>query len=237
MILLLIKLIIAHALGDFVFQPKSWVKKKKKKKHRSPYMYAHIAIHLACLLILLSLGTNYWLGILIILFTHYSIDLIKLHFQNKKNERTIFIADQIAHLIVIIAVAYAYEPISINFESIYSLPTLAFILSIIALTSISAIVMKVIMSKWSLDESSDNSLDKAGMYIGILERLFVFGFIVMGQYEAIGLLITAKSVFRFGDLSKARDRKLTEYVLIGTLLSFGLAIMIGHAYLFLQTLQ
>jgi hypothetical protein len=30
-------------------------------------------------------------------------------------------------------------------------------------------------------------------------------------------------VFRFGDLKEAADMKLTEYVLIGTLLSFGIA--------------
>jgi hypothetical protein len=43
-------------------------------------------------------------------------------------------------------------------------------------------------------------------------------------------LITAKSVFRFGDLNKGKNRKLTEYVLIGTLLSFGLAILAGMLY-------
>jgi len=40
-------------------------------------------------------------------------------------------------------------------------------------------------------------------------------------------LIAAKSIFRFSDLSRSKDRKLTEYVLIGTLLSYGLAIMIA----------
>ena len=49
--------------------------------------------------------------------------------------------------------------------------------------------------------------------------------------EAICLLITAKSVFRFNDLKESNSRKLTEYILIGTLLSFGLAIMTGLIYL------
>lgn len=40
--------------------------------------------------------------------------------------------------------------------------------------------------------------------------------------EAVGFLLAAKSVFRFGDLRDDQDRKRTEYVLIGTLLSFGL---------------
>jgi hypothetical protein len=94
--------------------------------------------------------------------------------------------------------------------------------------------MEIIMSNWSLEEdNSEDSLESAGKYIGILERLFVFGFILLNQWSAIGLLIAAKSVFRFGDLSRAKDRKLTEYILIGTLISFGLAIFIGLVYQYL----
>lgn len=55
-------------------------------------------------------------------------------------------------------------------------------------------------------------------------------FIITNHWEGIGFLIAAKSVFRFGDLSQAKDRKLTEYILIGTLLSFGLAIVFGIGY-------
>jgi hypothetical protein len=75
------------------------------------------------------------------------------------------------------------------------------------------------------------SLPNAGKYIGIIERLFVLVFILLGRWEAIGLLITAKSVFRFNDLKESNNRKLTEYILIGTLVSFGLAILAGLWYL------
>jgi hypothetical protein len=46
----------------------------------------------------------------------------------------------------------------------------------------------------------------------------------------VGFLITAKSVFRFGNLKESKDRQLTEYILIGTLLSFGIAIITGIIY-------
>jgi hypothetical protein len=61
----------------------------------------------------------------------------------------------------------------------------------------------------------------------MLERLLIYCFILTGHFEAIGFLLAAKSIFRFGDLKEAQDRKLTEYVLIGTLLSFGIAIATG----------
>jgi hypothetical protein len=60
--------------------------------------------------------------------------------------------------------------------------------------------------------------------------MFVFAFVVTGNWEAIGFLLAAKSVFRFGDLKESKDRKLTEYVLIGTLISFGIAILVGVIY-------
>lgn len=78
----------------------------------------------------------------------------------------------------------------------------------------------------------EDSLLNAGWYIGVLERLFVFTFVVLNYWAGIGFLLAAKSVFRFGDLSRAKDRKLTEYILIGTLISFGLAILAALSYLF-----
>ncbi len=97
--------------------------------------------------------------------------------------------------------------------------------------------MRIVISKWELDgNSSKKSLNDAGKYIGILERLFIFVFVITYNWQGIGFLLAAKSIFRFGDLSKSEDRKLTEYILIGTLLSFGLAIGIALGYNYLVSL-
>jgi hypothetical protein len=92
--------------------------------------------------------------------------------------------------------------------------------------------MKTIFLKWNISELTKNheSLKDAGKYIGILERILVFIFIILNHWEAVGFLITAKSVFRFGDLKESKDRQLTEYILIGTLISFGIAITTGIIY-------
>jgi hypothetical protein len=71
------------------------------------------------------------------------------------------------------------------------------------------------------------SLQNAGKWIGVLERLLVLTFVLVDQWAAIGFLLAAKSVFRFGDLKNDRDRMKTEYILIGTLLSFTFTIGIG----------
>ncbi|HLR77030.1 MAG TPA: hypothetical protein VK106_05175, partial [Balneolaceae bacterium] len=85
--------------------------------------------------------------------------------------------------------------------------------------------------RWNTELNSLDSFDglnNAGTWIGYLERLIILTFILFGHYGAIGFLIAAKSIFRFnGRVHTERDRKMTEYVLIGTLLSFTLAIFTG----------
>lgn len=136
--------------------------------------------------------------------------------------------DQALHVLVLIGIAYLYTHESFEFipldHSFWLLLT-----GVIFLTKPTSIIIKNAISIWTPENknSQDDSLSNAGNYIGILERLFVFSFILTGHFEAIGFLLAAKSIFRFGDLKEAKDRKLTEYVLIGTLLSFGIALLAG----------
>lgn len=231
MISFLLKTLIAHILGDFVFQPDHWIKDKQLKKGKSKFLYLHIAIHAGLLLMLFQFNIEFWLAFLFIPISHYIIDIIKIYLEKRINSRYLFTIDQLAHLAVILGFSWYYYPGLLALNIQLSNATLLLLLSIILLTYGVAVFIKVIMSKWDLLEDSDkDSLSKAGKYIGILERLFVFSFVVMQEWQAIGFLIAAKSVFRFGDLSRAKDRKLTEYILIGTLLSFGFAILIGLIY-------
>lgn len=68
-----------------------------------------------------------------------------------------------------------------------------------------------------------HSLPNAGHVIGNMERMLTLVFVMLGQYEAIGFLLAAKSLLRF----KETDTVKSEYVLVGTLLSFGMAILLG----------
>jgi len=229
MTVLALKLLLAHILGDFVLQPYNWVKDKEEKKHRSIYLYLHAMVHAVTLLVVLGFDKKYWLGVVIIVSTHLIIDWIKVSIESKAYSRWLFAVDQLAHLTVIAFVVHWYEPYTLPLEPLGHPKLLLLVTAILSVTLVSSVIMKIIMQPWELElqnEPSD-SLKNAGHYIGMLERLFVFGFILLQQWQAIGFLFAAKSVFRFNDLSKAKDRKLTEYILIGTLLSFGLALLVG----------
>jgi len=226
--IILLKLLLAHLVGDFLLQPKSWVEEKEIKKSQSLKLYYHVLIH--AFLALFALGTENWHFVLGIAGSHGVIDALKLHSQSKKTKTDWFILDQLLHLTVILIV---WVTLTENQSAIQNLLVTesfyAYLVAILFLTRPSSILMSIFMRPWSkqLSPNNEDSLANAGTYIGILERLFVFCFIVNDHWEAVGFLLTAKSVFRFGDLKKSKERKLTEYVLIGTMLSFGLAVVVG----------
>ncbi|MFQ6599387.1 DUF3307 domain-containing protein [Flavobacterium sp. C3NV] len=226
--ILFIKLLLAHLLGDFIWQPNSWVADKEAKKHKSIYLYLHILLH-GILAAILVREIQFIPYAVLIAVTHGIIDLIKLNFQKKKTKRTWFVLDQIAHVLILIGVVLLYKGEPIQFQW-FNNQFWILITGVLLITKPTSIFIKTIISIWtpeSQNSHNDNSLATAGNYIGILERLFVFCFILTGHFEAIGFLLAAKSIFRFGDLKEAKDRKLTEYVMIGTLMSFGISIITG----------
>lgn len=225
--IIFVKLLLAHLLGDFLLQPTSWVLDKESKKHKSVYLYIHTLVHGVLALLFIGEIQFVWFAILLALL-HGFIDFLKLYFQKKKTKRTWFLLDQILHVVVIIGISLYYTNTSLEL-SLLDTKFWMLLTGIILLTKPTSIIIKNIISIWTPENKNneDNSLQNAGNYIGILERLFVFCFILTGHFEAIGFLLAAKSIFRFGDLKDAKDRKLTEYVLIGTLISFGIALVVG----------
>ncbi|SHI95873.1 DUF3307 domain-containing protein [Pseudozobellia thermophila] len=228
--ILFTKLLLAHLIGDFLLQPNRWVLHKEVHKATSKYLYFHVALHFVVALVLLW-DLRYWKVVAVIAVSHYLIDLAKLYATPYFRLKSIpFFIDQFLHVLVLYACAY-YGNLWEHTAQIIENLNWGLITAIVFVSFPSAIIMgKLLEAMSDKIELDHKSLPNAGKYIGIIERLFVLMFIIMGRWEAIGLLIGAKSVFRFNDLKESNNRKLTEYILIGTLLSFGLAILTGIVY-------
>ncbi|MFC6267513.1 DUF3307 domain-containing protein [Frigoriflavimonas asaccharolytica] len=224
-------LILAHLLGDFILQPNSWVADKEKKKLKSIYLYIHVLIHAALTAIFLW-DLQLWWMVAIIAISHFLIDAAKLLYQKANNRKFWFFLDQALHIFIILGLLFILNGLDFNFEITHQ--TVKIITGFVFITVPTSILIKNLLSAWSpitIDHSKiqTESLVNAGKYIGILERVLVFIFIIVNHWEGVGFMIAAKSVFRFSDLAEAKQRKLTEYVLIGTLLSFGIAILTAMA--------
>ncbi|TQM21497.1 MULTISPECIES: DUF3307 domain-containing protein [Chryseobacterium] len=227
--MIFIKLILAHLLGDFILQPNSWVADKENYKLKSKFLYIHVLIHTVLSLIFLWDLQLWWVAVLVGI-THFIIDAAKLIFQNVKTKKRWFFIDQLLHILVIAGVSFYFREFSFGF--LENQEFLKIIMAALFLTTPASIFIKILLSSWTPAPDGPNtiqteSLSSAGKYIGILERLLVFTFIMVNHWEGVGFMVAAKSVFRFSDLAQAKQRKLTEYVLIGTLLSFGLAVLTG----------
>lgn len=223
------KLILAHLFGDFILQPDSWVADKERRKLKSPYLYLHVLIHTVLSFVFLWNTDLWWVSILVGI-THLIIDASKLIFQNVKNKKRWFFIDQMLHILVILGISFYFK--EFNFDFLSNQGVLKIGMAALFLSTPASIFIKILLSSWTpVPETQSSlqteSLSSAGKYIGILERLLVFTFIMVNHWEGVGFMVAAKSVFRFSDLAQAKQRKLTEYVLIGTLLSFGLAVLTG----------
>lgn len=235
--IVLVKLILMHLAGDFILQPKSWVAEKEKQGAKSLKLYLHGLIH-GVLVWLVLWDLRHWAVALSITILHVGIDMVKLSFQKKNNKTGWFLMDQMLHVLSIVVLWYLFFNPDISFGALAeNLQFWIYVTAILFLTVVCGLGIQVLLTNWTKDIYLDKekSLPNAGRYIGILERLLVFLFVVLGRWEAIGFLIAAKSVFRFGDLKDSRNRKLTEYILIGTLLSFGIAIVTGILTLYFSS--
>lgn len=226
-----VQLFLAHIIGDFILQPNKWVVHKGAHKMASKYLYLHILLHFVLVIVLLwDLGV--WKMALAIAVSHYFIDVAKLYVDPWFKKKAIpFFLDQALHLLVLYVCVHATDLVDHTILLFQHLDW-ALVTAIVFVSFPAAIIMGKLLEGMSDQIQIDHkSLPNAGQYIGIIERLFVLLFIIMGRWEVIGLLITAKSVFRFNDLKESNNRKLTEYILIGTLLSFGIAILTGVVYM------
>ncbi|MDD7461187.1 MAG: DUF3307 domain-containing protein [Prevotellaceae bacterium] len=229
-------LILAHIIADFFLQTdKINEGKKTVGKRRWLYLLLHCAIHAVTAYFLLGQWSN-WKVPLMIFVSHYAIDTIKIAYEKKNiarsgNTTQTFLLDQMAHLAVIGILASYYDG-----RALYDVfrqqffcynNILKYLIGYALILKPTAIFMNLLLSKWNLNDFPANGLPHAGKWIGFLERTLVVTFILTDNVEGIGFLLAAKSVFRFGDLNKAKDIKTTEYVLLGTLVSFTIAILMG----------
>lgn len=229
--ILLIKLLLAHLVGDFIVQFSSWVAHKERKKLASVYLYLHGIIHVLLIMVFVwDLNFLWWA--IFLGFLHVVVDGIKVLIQKEDTRRLLFFIDQLAHVVILIVFFCLHEGYTEINQSLFSDKNFLLVTLVIFITTPTSFIISMFISTWASQTGAKptESLPNAGKYIGILERLFVFTFVVTGTWEAVGFLLAAKSIFRFGDLKKPKQRKLTEYILIGTLLSFGIAIGVGIVY-------
>lgn len=230
---ILIPLLTAHFLADFIFQTDEDVKRKQN------FLVFGKHIVLVTLLSYVLVGDWGCFTIpLLILITHTLIDLLKKTI--KKDSLTIFILDQLSHYLVILVLSiYIQNNLTDRINklfwfnimgSVYA-KMLIIIIASILITKFSSIIISYIVkpfqAKIFVGENNNKDEIKTGRVIGYLERIIILVLFLSDLPAVVGFLITAKSILRYAEIKNEKDKVMVEYVLIGTLLSFTIGISIA----------
>lgn len=231
MIATLTALLSAHVLADFLFQP-DWMVARKRRPEV-------LALHAALVFLsgLALLGPAAFPELLALACIHAGIDLVKLG--SGRRDLAAFLLDQGAHVASVFALAalapglwaaspWAGLPAPVPSVILHAALWAA---GLLAATRAGGFAVGLLMARpaW---RAPTEGLGDGGRIIGLLERGLIYLLLVVGQQEAIGFLIAAKSILRFGTV--AEDRAASEYVIIGTLASFGWAVAVTFAVIALE---
>lgn len=233
-----VALFFAHVLADYVFQSKSMVAHKKK-----PHI---LLLHGTIVLTLSMLATGQWfvLPLLTLAGVHLAIDTVKSHLVGDSFRPHAL--DQLLHLATLGLTSLIWP--SLWQTGIWA-PSPAWVLhamllfaGLIYTTRAGGFAIGKLMQPYAetlpkmppaydMAPQNDTSLQNGGAMIGHLERGLIYALMLSGMQAGIGFLIAAKSVLRFDAKS---DNRKAEYVIIGTLASFGWAILVSIAVISLR---
>lgn len=214
-------LLLAHLVADFVLQTSASCKSKVEKHWRSVHHYIHAGIVFA-LSWLVSFDLRFWWCALIIGGLHLCIDVWKSY---RKEDVTWFSLDQLLHLFLLVGVAWLWSSVY-EWHIPFGLEAwwIAAAIAVLICWKPANIFIKLALKHYSVNmpQEKDGGFN-AGALIGTIERWLILVFVCLQRYDALGLLIAAKSIIRFGDSQTNKS----EYVLAGTLLSIFIAVMAG----------
>lgn len=237
-----ISLLAGHFAADFALQTEDFVRRKRE--------LGTLAVHagLVALVSFLFLGLpSGWPIGLAVGIVHGLIDFVKT--RSTRKELPLFLIDQGLHFVTLALFASAGAARLQGQVAIWSalfgadyyrvLVILTGALAAVYASSFAVdIAVKPLIRQMADGPQEDQSelaaehqrgLLKGGRFIGYLERSLIFLFVLVDVPSAIGFLIAAKSVFRFGELSDRSNRVEAEYIIIGTLMSFLLGLLCAYA--------
>ncbi len=220
---LAVALVTAHFLGDFVLQSKGMAARK-----RNPSVLAMHVIIVATLSYGLAGAWTNWKIPVFIFTTHAIIDSIKARWG--RNGPSTFVVDQLAHLVAIAVLVWWLDltPVAFHWVNRFgdgATNVLAVTGATVLATKVAGIFIEKVIQPFQSHEIRDRGLLAGGVTIGRLERFLILVFVMINELGAIGFLIAAKSILRFGELRE--HRREAEYVIIGTMWSFACGLMVA----------
>lgn len=209
-----------HALGDYYLQSDQLA---KKKQHQYAAVALHSLLYAFCFVPLL-IGVH-WSAFAVLVVSHALLDTLK--FLMKKGSivaSTLFIFDQISHLLILYVVSLSY-PFAFFLPSGWE-QGLRLIVLLAWVTKPVSVMFTELFGRFR--PLPGEGTEGAGRVIGYLERLILVILLIIGEYSVIGWIIAAKTFARSKQLSESQA--FCEYFLVGTLVSILSTIVLYLAW-------
>lgn len=223
-------LVLGHLVADFVLQTNGKAERKREPRVLLAHTGVVLASHAAFLAPLAFVDgappVRALLGTAVgIAAVHAAIDAAKARRADAGTFR-VFVADQALHFATLLLAAWALagfaRPPAADGGAAASVALVA--AGYVANSTPASIFLGKLLH--GLKMEGPVPARPAGRYIGVLERMLILTFVLLGQWAAIGFALTAKSVARFPQFKDGQDH-FAEYFLAGTLASVSVAIGTG----------
>ncbi|MGA9597795.1 MAG: hypothetical protein WBV06_16690 [Acidimicrobiia bacterium] len=91
-----------------------------------------------------------------------------------------------------------------------------------------AAVVRRLLTAIELNDGATISRPGLGRWIGRFERILIVLLMISDAPTAVGLVVTAKSILRFPEITGDDPAMRPEYVLVGSLASWTIGVAIGY---------
>ena len=223
---MIIAMFLAHLVGDYILQ---WNSLAAWKSRAFGGVFVHCLIVFSVTwLFILPFDVAWWPWVVFIGITHFLIDLIQLRVKLPIPELARYTLDQLAHL-TIITIALAgggYLDMGLLLQN--SLAVLQSDMLLIYLFGYAFITMPawvlVKFTAYGLVQGGAPQFGDSSKYLGILERILITTFVVLGQYLLIPVVILPRLLMEWPQV--ADDEHASVY-LAELLASVTLAVLVG----------
>lgn len=246
---LLLLFLLAHITADFYLQTQR-IADEKDKKIRLMLLHGLIYLVVSVVVIIPVFSPEVLLAAVAISLIHLIVDFIKMIIKKrcmKNGDKSrfkkwfengfVFVVDQIIHILSIVLVCVLFGVLASGISTagwvtavfaqigVSKVLALKITLLLLLLAKPINLTFKKTFEKPKDKDKKNTRQQRMGARIGVLERFLILIFLIVNQYAAIGLVLTAKSIARYKKIST--DKKFGEYYLCGTLFSV-LAVVVSY---------
>ncbi len=249
-------LFTAHILGDYYLQDQFTADNKHRDEKVFYNHLLMYILPFAAFSVYLKFNFYFMVASALSVLVHGAIDIGKRRLANGKTkfkEAKIYLADQALHSLSLLIIAYLFKRAELSTYGFINYVSYEFwieperavkwLLAFLLIYKPSNITFSILFNQFkpiedktaaeksiTADDISGEAVNRAGLkaggIIGVLEKTICLILMSLGEYAAVGLVLTAKSIARYDRISK--DPVFAEYYLIGTLTSI---IMVFLTYI------